>query len=966
MKRLFLHLLFLLLFAAAPGRLPAQHPAFYNLNDESGLPSNEVYRVVQDSFGFIWIGCDAGLFRYDGFTFKPYTNSRQNGRAVSFLVLDNKQRIWAKNFYGQIYRVEDDSLRIIFENKTAQSSHPQFAVDAACNLWTYRDQAVLCYSENGDSLGRYEFPQVHSSISCLSFYNEKVYVIYENLTVMRLDRNEKQGHCIQPPLAGANEINNAYPIIHSGKLLLLVETISKNSDYHIYEVTPAGLKLFKEIEEPDNRSRIYSVYSDGPALWVTTSFGVMRVEEKDPAPALFTDQKVSFMLKDREGSYWFSTLHNGIFVIPELDVIKLNTANAALKENNITCISAGGPGKMMIGTYLGAIYEMTVPAFKPEEKYDSRVENLRAVKTISWYPDYTLISRGRFCIIDNKTGRQYFPATSNLRDFARVGDTVFGVHAQKTVRMSMSQLVENKLTGCDMYNTGGKAIVYDSAFQKLFFALGEGTFYRDKGDQLTELRANNEPVYANAISYSNGITWIATANRGVFGFEKAKLKYHYDATNLLRDNSARTLYATPQQVWVCTDNYLIRINPATGEAAYYGPANSVNPKDINHITVQDGMVYLATNKGVLIFPEKLGWKNSTVPNIRIESVHAAGREVLPGGDQELPYGTGDLQIHFSATAFRSRGNFTYAYRLAGTDSSWTLLPATSPQVQFSQLAAGSYRFQVRAINENGISSRTEEFVFRIATPFWQRWWFYVLLVIAALALATLVFILRIRSINRKAELKNKMILSQMAALKSQMNPHFMFNALNSIQDLVIQQDIKNSNFYLGKFSKLMRKILHASGSESHALHDEIEFLGLYLDLEKLRFGDDFTYTISVDPALETDDIQVPSMIIQPFVENAMKHGLLHKSGTKTLHIDFSLRDKLICTVTDNGVGRKRAAEIKNRAGEKHRSFATGATQQRLDLLNTSVSGFGFEIIDLENEGVAAGTQVVIQIPLRYS
>lgn len=966
MKRLFLPLLLFVLFAAIPARLAAQHPAYYVINDEAGLPSNEVYRVVQDSFGYTWIGCDAGLFRYDGFSFKPYSNSRQNGRAVSFLVLDNKQRIWAKNFFGQIYRVEGDSLRIVFENKTAQSSHPQFAVDEACNLWAYKDRTILCYSEEGDSLDSFVFPDVNSSISCLTFFNNKLYVIYENLAVKCLNRNEKQAQNIQAPLAGATEINNSYAITHKGKLLLLVETSNKISDYHIYEVTPAGLKPYAEPQEPDNRTRIYSIYSDGTTLWMTTSFGVMPVEDDSRGRELFRDQKVSFMLRDREGSYWFSTLHNGLFVIPELDVIKLSTANSALKENNITCISGGGPGKILIGTYLGTIYEMTAPGYRPAEKYDNRDENLRAVKSISWYPDYTLISRGRFCIIDNKTGKQFFPAMSNLRDFAVVDDTLYSVHPNTTISHPLQRVIKNDLAEWNSYSKGGKAIEYDPAGQLLYFAFGDGTWFRPKNGTLTELKANGEPVFAGALAYSNGIMWIATANRGVFGFKNAKLKYHFDASNLLRDNSVRVLYATPQHVWVCTDNYLIRIQPATGEAAYYGLANSVNPKDINYITVQSEMVYLATNKGVLIFPEKLGWKNSTVPNIRIDRVRAAGRDMLLNGGQELPYGTGDLLIHFSATAFRSRGNFTYAYRLAGTDSSWTLLPASSPQVQFSQLAAGSYRFQVRAINENGVSSNTEEFLFRIATPFWQRWWFYVLLVIAALAMATLVFILRIRSINRKAELKNKMILSQMAALKSQMNPHFMFNALNSIQDLVIQQDIKNSNFYLGKFSKLMRKILHASGSESHALHDEIEFLGLYLDLEKLRFGDDFTYTISVDPALETDDIKVPSMIIQPFVENAMKHGLLHKSGTKTLHIDFSLRDKLICTVTDNGVGRKRAAEIKNRAGEKHRSFATGATQQRLDLLNTSVSGFGFEINDLEKEGVATGTEVVIRIPLRYS
>lgn len=245
-------------------------------------------------------------------------------------------------------------------------------------------------------------------------------------------------------------------------------------------------------------------------------------------------------------------------------------------------------------------------------------------------------------------------------------------------------------------------------------------------------------------------------------------------------------------------------------------------------------------------------------------------------------------------------------------------------IQYASLPSGEFVFEIRAVNEDGLESlKTEQVKFIIKSPFWQRWWFYALMVLLGSGVVAILFMIRIRFITRRAELRNKVTASQLTALKSQMNPHFLFNTLNSLQDLILKHDIKNSNYYLNKFSLLMREILDMSGKDEVPLSREIKLLDTYLELEKLRFGDEFKFVIKVDDEIDVDHLLLPPMIIQPFIENALKHGLLHKKGNKNLFMEFKLmHDVLICEITDNGVGRKKSEEIKARNSKTHQSFAT--------------------------------------------
>ena len=229
-------------------------------------------------------------------------------------------------------------------------------------------------------------------------------------------------------------------------------------------------------------------------------------------------------------------------------------------------------------------------------------------------------------------------------------------------------------------------------------------------------------------------------------------------------------------------------------------------------------------------------------------------------------------------------------------------------------------------------------------------------------------------INQLQEAENKIVLEQKAteselkALKSQMNPHFMFNALNSIQEQFMYGDKTLANEQMGNFTYLTRQILTVSGKKKINLATEVEILTKYLELEKMRFAEGFDYSISLSENIDEDYHQIPPMLIQPFVENSIKHGLLHKAGEKKLSVNFTLdeaEENLICVVEDNGVGRAKSSEIKSKQMQQHESFSTSATEERLKLLGNDLKTKDFIVYeDLQNaEGQVVGTRVRIMIAL---
>jgi len=322
-------------------------------------------------------------------------------------------------------------------------------------------------------------------------------------------------------------------------------------------------------------------------------------------------------------------------------------------------------------------------------------------------------------------------------------------------------------------------------------------------------------------------------------------------------------------------------------------------------------------------------------------------------------------LNFSPISFRNFGSGVIRYRLKGVGENWTEVPITEPTIRFFGIAPGYYDFEAVAVNEDGVLSETVSAQFSIAPPFWKSWWFYGLIALTLIVVVSGVFLFRIREIKKRDKVQHDLRVSELTALKAQMNPHFVFNALNSIQEYALTEQPEKVNEHLGKFARLMRKTLDRSQQATVTLQEEIELLELYLGLEAIRFEDGFVYKIEVEGDLH--DLNIPSMIVQPFVENAIKHGLMHKKDDRELCIRFKRENNtLICEIMDNGIGLIASEKLNTERNRTHRSFSTGAIQKRLDLLNRGeTEQLTLKMTDLSvSDSTVSGTLVVLRIPIK--
>ncbi len=944
-------------------KLEAQHPVYYTISNNEGLPSNEVYQILQDNFGYIWIGSDAGLYKYDGFKFIPYVNSKQNGKSISFLTKDSYDRIWCKNFYGQIYRVEGDSLRLIYNKKISEPSKPYFSIDNQNQLWLTDNRSVYIYSDKGDSLRFFEIARDSSLGEIKEIYHSKnnIYFSFETGGIGYTDANGQNLQMLKDLSMPKDAFVSKSEIIESdGNLFWFSEWQSQNREYYVYKIG-AKLKEMYHSFAIDGKERIHSININNNQLWANSSNGSFLIggdSEPNAYDTLFKGIPVSWQFVDREGLTWFSTLNKGIFVVPDMK-IRFITSNIG---STIVKIIAYDKSNLVFGSYNGDVYQYSIEKNLVKKIYTDPLKKFINVKSIKFYPPYLIVARGKLCIINTKTGETCYPPFSNIRDLTLVNDTLYMVNPVRGIKISLKDCYKWTDGRPEYLFNGGREVEFDEANNRMLFSV-EDKILSYSNQQLKDFKINDENVTASCLSYDDGMMWIGTLNQGLFGMLGDKLAYHIYKDHGIKENHIRLVESSLNYVWIITNQSIYRISKQTQIITEFGGGLLGSPADVLDIEIVSGQVYLATNHGTLCFHENIATHSDITPNIKFTTVTVNGIKYDEGRALKLDYTNKNISIHFSSTLFGNKNVFDYRYRISGLNNHWTYVSSSTPYVNFPQLPPGEYRFDVQAYHSNGKNSSIISLPIIVTSPFWLKWWFYAFAFIALTLLLVFVFYSRLRVLKRRSELKQNLIQSQLTALKSQMNPHFFFNTLNSLQDLILLKDLKQTNYYLGKFSTLMRMVLNVSEKNEISLREEIELLDIYLELEKLRFGDEFLYEINASKITNQHEITIPPLLLQPFVENAIKHGLLHKKGDKKLTIEFEYDNHLICVITDNGVGRTKSAEINNRQQRGHKSFATGATIKRIDLLNKFHNkDFKIEIIDLGNTTNPQGTKVLIHIP----
>ena len=358
-------------------------------------------------------------------------------------------------------------------------------------------------------------------------------------------------------------------------------------------------------------------------------------------------------------------------------------------------------------------------------------------------------------------------------------------------------------------------------------------------------------------------------------------------------------------------------------------------------------------ENILLDMKETNWRNYS------DSVK--GYLLLPV-DLKLKHHQNTLGLEFTGISLYNADYFEYSYQLEPSDKSWSV-PSSNKLITLVNLAPGKYLFKVRARGMGTGWSEPQVFSFTIDSPFWDTWWFLSFVFLLAAGIVISIYRNRVKKILKEADLKSQLREMEMKALRAQMNPHFIYNALNSIQSLIADERKSEAINYIGTFSRLLRQVLEYSETNVITLDKELQTLNLYIQLESLRLNIDLEYNVSTDNELLPENEKIPPLILQPFIENALWHGLSRKNGRKQLSIFISQQDNyLTCAVEDNGIGRANAMAYKKKSTvESYTSRGTDITIRRLiDFNRMKESPVEYhDLVDIQ--GQAAGTRVIITI-----
>lgn len=422
--------------------------------------------------------------------------------------------------------------------------------------------------------------------------------------------------------------------------------------------------------------------------------------------------------------------------------------------------------------------------------------------------------------------------------------------------------------------------------------------------------------------------------------------------------------------WVSGFMGVLRYDRKSGVFKLYNSSTGLEKYTISmRFFSSDGAFYIVSPGNYCKVDLKVLNATHQVPVPYIDKVHVYNthRDIpVHTGMIGLKPGEDYFSMDFGSITYGGQTYNRYSYKLEGWDKDW-IDAGNRHNAIYTNLKGGEYRFWLRVAGTDGKWSEPVSVRVNIDTYFYRKTWFSVLMLLVFSGIVFSLYMYRIRRVRAterlRAEFQKQITESRMEALRAQMNPHFIFNSLNSINRYIIKNDPKTSSLYLTRFARLMRLVLDNSRYKTIPLSTELEALKLYIELEAFRFEKKFEFEINVHPDVDVDALQIPPLIVQPYVENAIWHGLLHRELPGKLLVDIHRTEDLLCIeITDNGVGRAKAAELEEKKHSTRKSLGMKLTEERLDFQNEQVYVSNVEIVDLSDQnGAAAGTRVIVKI-----
>lgn len=942
----------LFLFLLCTFKLVGQQPSHFILGEEE-LSGINIYDLHQDSNGDYWIASNNGLYKYDSYTIERIDCSSMTSTSVFNIIEDYEHNVHCHNLSGQIFQIKNDTCKEFFKvpdslisnELTYEFDNQNRLTVVAKKLFQVTDDKNISFINNKKSAAYVQLQRnIDSSLVFCDILNEQLITLKDGkstITPIEIDILTK------PTFAKHNHKLIAYDR-YTGKLLNQISTDSSiklpNFKYH------------------NNFTRYYS---DNSNFWVPNLSGGVFIFDKNLVAKnnykpIFKSQVISAFLCDNEGNIVLGTFGNGLIVITNQDILDIKLDPSITK---ITKLTSSTSGEIYLGTQEGEIYKVdTLNQFKKmRNKGYQQIEILEYLDHINCLL-FNGIDKN---LMELNTGKEHYITDGSIKDICKKNEFEYFISTNSGITIFDSKKLstgENLFPIHNLEHFIGRTycVGYDSETKSIYSgtALGLKIGNLEHADFFT---LDSKTVLCRDILHVSDKMIVTTKKHGVLIFKNDKLIDNWTTENGLLSNSTKLIKEYDNKLFLSTDLGLNILNKDGEVLNRINKSNGLNANNIVDFEVVKGHLWILTNKGIQkIKLDKIVNTNFT-PSIEITNIHV-NENIIDTNIHEFEHLEKKFVFEISSKSLKYQNDIYYQYQLEGIDKDWITTSYNNHIVEYKSLPPNQYEFKVKAIHQSK-ESNTIHYSFIIRKPYWDTWWFYTCLIAGFLIITFIVFKYQIKRQRRKTRLQNQLSLTQLTALKSQMNPHFIFNSLNSIQDLILQQDRENAYNYISKFALLVRKILHQSDKDFIEIEDEIKTLTVYLELEELRFKKDFSFTIDTN---NINDIEIPPMLIQPFVENALKHGLLHKKGNKFLSVIFELDNEILtCEITDNGIGRQKSNEIKQRQKKTHNSFSVKSIHTRFDILKDLYGhdlGVDFEDLSVNNE--PSGTKVLLKIPFK--